>query len=223
MVINPEDKKIIAYHEAGHAILAKMLPESDPVHKISIIPRGRALGHTQQLPMDDRHAYTKVYLYSKITTLLGGRAAEDLQLGQQTTFAEDDFEQAVRIATQMVCRWGMNKALGHVSYTRSDGGFLGEQMQFNTFSEETARDIDREVKRIIEKAYARAINLLKKEQEFLVNLAEALLVNETLDNEEMDIVYRCALSKGREELEMAADPAGGPCVFPGSERQEGSA
>ncbi len=223
MVINPEDKKIIAYHEAGHAILAKMLPESDPVHKISIIPRGRALGHTQQLPMDDRHAYTKVYLYSKITTLLGGRAAEDLELGQQTTFAEDDFEQAVRIATQMVCRWGMNTTLGHVSYTRNDGGFLGEQTQFNTFSDETARDIDREVKKIIEKAYARALNMLKKEREFLVNLAEALLVNETLDNEEMDIVYRCSLSKRREELEMAGGSSSGLCVLPESDRQENGA
>lgn len=208
MVINPEDKKIIAYHEAGHAVLANLLPEADPVHKISIIPRGRALGHTQQLPLDDRHAYSKVYLQSKITTLLGGRAAEDLLLNQQTTFAEDDFEQAGRIVTKMVCRWGMNDVLGHVSYTRSDGGFLGEQMHFNSFSDETARDIDRQVKEIVEQSYARALKLLKEEKSFLVNLAEALLVNETLDKEEIDIVYRCALKKrgqGGSPLDMSTE------------------
>lgn len=204
MVINPEDKKTIAYHEAGHAILADLLPETDPVHKVSIIPRGRALGHTQQLPLDDRHAYSKVYLYSKITTLLGGRAAEDLLLDQQTTFAEDDFEQAVRIVTKMVCRWGMSSTLGHVSYTKSDGGFLGEQMHFNSFSDETSRDIDREVKKIVEESYAKALNILKEEKDFLVNLAEALLVNETLDHEEMDIVYRCTLNK-RQGGEYACD------------------
>jgi len=210
MVINPEDKKTIAYHEAGHAVLANLLPEADPVHKISIIPRGRALGHTQQLPMDDRHAYSKVYLYSKITTLLGGRAAEDLLLDQQTTFAEDDFEQAGRIVTKMVCRWGMSDGLGHVSYTQSEGGFLGEQMHFNSFSDETARDIDRQVKEIIEESYARAIELLQKEKNFLVNLAEALLVNETLDKEEIDIVYRCARKKGQAG-EAPYDSSAGSC------------
>ena len=210
MVINPEDKKTIAYHEAGHAVLARMLPETDPVHKISIIPRGRALGHTQQLPLDDRHAYSKVYLQSKITTLLGGRAAEDLLLDQQTTFAEDDFEQAGRIVTKMVCRWGMSDALGHVSYTKSDGGFLGEQMHFNSFSDETARDIDRQVKEIVEDSYARAIEILQKEKNLLVNLAEALLVNESLDKEEIDIVYRCAMKKKR-DAEAAADSSPGTC------------
>jgi len=211
MVINPEDKKTIAYHEAGHAVLANLLPETDPVHKISIIPRGRALGHTQQLALDDRHAYSKVYLYSKVTTLLGGRAAEDLLLDQQTTFAEDDFEQAGRIVTKMVCRWGMSDTLGHVSYTQSDGGFLGEQMHFNSFSDETARDIDRQVKEVIEQSYAKAIEVLKKEKNFLVNLAEALLVNETLDKEEIDIVYRCARKKGQAAKDDPLDSSSGSC------------
>lgn len=195
MVIHPEDKKTIAYHEAGHAILANLLPEADPVYKISIIPRGQALGHTQQLPLDDRHAYSETYLYSKVTSLLGGRAAEELMLGQQTTFAEDDFEQAQQIVSKMICRWGMSSAMGHVSYSWSDGGFLGEQMHFNSFSDETARDIDREIKKIVEESYARALNMLKEETDFLTSLAEALIDNETLDKEEIDIVYRCTLGK----------------------------
>jgi cell division protease FtsH len=195
MVITPEDKQTIAFHEAGHAILANLLPETDPVHKVSIIPRGQALGHTQQQPLADRHAYSKVYLTSRVITLLGGRAAEDLLLKQQTTFAEDDFEQAAGIATKMVCRWGMSDTLGHVSYSSSDGGFLGDQMHSNSFGEEASREIDREIKRIIEDSYAKALEILQTEKDFLVNLAEALLVNETLDHEEMEIVHRCTIHK----------------------------
>lgn len=206
LVISAQDKKTIAYHEAGHAIVAKFLPEADPVHKISIIPRGSALGHTQQLPLDDRHAYSKVYLTSRITTLVGGRAAEELMLDQQTTFAEDDFEQAVKIATQMVCRWGMNNVLGHVSYTRNSGGFLGNPMEYNSFSDETARDIDREVKKVVEHSYAAALQILKKEKRFLSVLANALINNETLDDEEIDIVYRYSQRSktGEEESEASS-------------------
>ncbi len=207
MVIHPEDKKTIAYHEAGHAILAKFLPEADPVHKVSIIPRGGALGHTQQLPLDDRHAYSKIYLCSRITILLGGRAAEELMLSQQTTFAEDDFEQAVKIATQMVCRWGMNNVLGHMSYTRSSGGFLGEQMQFDSFSDETARTIDREVKKFVEESYDTAYQILEQEKKFLSVLATALINNETLDNEEMDIVYRFSQRNKQQGQEDEQSPA----------------
>jgi len=217
MVIHPEDKKTIAYHEAGHAILASLLPEADPVYKISIIPRGRALGHTQQVPLDDRQAYSKIYLHSKIISLLGGRAAEDLLLGQQTTFAEDDFEQAQQIASKMICRWGMSSELGHVSYSRSDGGFLGEQMHFNSFSDETARDIDREVKKIVEESYARALKMLKEETDFLTSLAEALLDNETLDNEEMDIVYRCTLNK-RQKVTDTSESSTVSCNFNGNDQ-----
>ncbi len=195
LVISPKDKKTIAFHESGHAILAKFLPEADPIHKITIIPRGRALGHTQQLPMDDRHAYSKVYLKSRITILLAGRAAEELALRQQTTFAEDDFEQAVEIANKMVCRWGMTKSLGPVSLARADGGFLGEHYSAGSHSEETAKKIDQEVKKIVDECYQLACEILEREKDFLHQLAEMLLINETLDSEEMELVYQCTLKK----------------------------
>ncbi len=203
LVISDKDRKTMAYHEAGHAILAKFLPETDPIHKITIIPRGRALGHTQQLPMDDRHAYSKVYLKSRITILLAGRAAEEVVLNQQTTFAEDDFEQAVEIATKMVCRWGMDPLLGPVSYLKADGGFLGDYVSHASLSEETARSIDREVKKIIDECYQEAVKVLERERDFLSYLAEMLLVNETLDSEEMEIIYQCTLKKRRETGESS--------------------
>lgn len=195
LVIGEIDRKTMAYHEAGHAIVAKFLPEADPVHKITIIPRGRALGQTQQLPKTDRHSYSKLYLLNRITTLMGGRVAEELGLGFQTTGAEDDFQQAVDLATKMVCRWGMDPLLGTVSYSTEDHGFLGDHTSKGGFSEETARDIDREVKKIIDECYDEAKQILKKERDFLNYLADMLLNNETLDSEEMEIVYSCTLTK----------------------------
>ena len=197
MVISSKDRKTMAIHEAGHAILAQFLPETDPIHKITIIPRGKALGHTLQLPMADRHAYPREYLLSRITILMGGRAAEEISLQQQTTGAEDDFHQAVDIASKMVCRWGMNAKVGTVSYAKVEGGFLGEQESHSAYSEETARTIDREVKKIIDSCYEEAKNILEEEKDYLTNLAEMLLVNETLDREEMDIVYNCSTSKSK--------------------------
>ena len=200
MVISDQDRQTMAFHESGHAILTQFLPEADPLHKITIIPRGRALGHTQQLPMQDRHAYPKDYLLTRITILLGGRVAEEIALNQQTTGAEDDFQQAVEIATNMVCKWGMDKKIGPMSYAGDVGGFLGEQMTRGHYSEETARLIDHEVKKIISECYENAKQILTREIDFLEYLADMLLVNETLDKEEMDIIYSCTAKKREEEL-----------------------
>ncbi|MFH1216959.1 MAG: ATP-dependent zinc metalloprotease FtsH [Pseudomonadota bacterium] len=199
LIISDKDRRTMAFHEAGHAIVARFVPEADPIHKISIIPRGRALGHTLQLPLADRHAYSKEYLHSKIAIFMGGRAAEEICFNQQTTGAEDDLHQAVQIANKMVCRWGMNPVIGAVSYSRDNGGFLGERRAVSSaYSEETARNIDREVKKIIDECYYEATQILEMEKDFLTHLAEMLLVNETLDQEEMEIVHTCIKKKRME-------------------------
>ena len=198
MVINDQDRQTMAFHEAGHAILMQFLPEADPLHKITIIPRGRALGHTQQLPMQDRHAYPKDYLLTRITILLGGRVAEEIALNQQTTGAEDDFQQAVEIATNMVCKWGMDKEIGPMAFCKNGSGFLGESTMKGHYSEDTARLIDREVKSIITECYDKAKEILTREIDFLDYLADMLLLNETLDSEEMNIIYTCTAKKRKE-------------------------
>ncbi len=202
MIISDKDRKTMAFHEAGHAIVARFVPETDPISKISIIPRGRALGHTLQLPISDRHSYSKEFLRSKITIFMGGRVAEEIWFNQQTTGAEDDLHQAVEIANKMVCRWGMNQVIGAVSYSRNSGGFLGEQNSSSIISEETARTIDGEVKKIIDECYNEATRILKREKDFLAHLAEMLLVNETLDREEMEIVHTCIKKKRLEQKKM---------------------
>jgi len=205
MVINDQDRQTMAFHEAGHAILTQFLPEADPLHKITIIPRGRALGHTQQLPLQDRHAYPKDYLLTRITILLGGRVAEEIALNQQTTGAEDDFQQAVEIATNMVCKWGMDNEIGPMAYSRDGGGFLGENTARAHYSEETSRLIDKEVKRIISECYDRAREILTREIDFLDYLADMLLINETLDHEEMDIIYSCTAKRRIEAAEKKTE------------------
>jgi len=195
MVISESDRQTMAFHEAGHAILTQFLPETDPIHKITIIPRGRALGHTQQLALQDRHAYPKEYLLSRITILLGGRVAEEIALNQQTTGAEDDFQQAVEIATKMVCKWGMNPEIGPMAYARDSGGFLGDQSSMAHYSDDTARMIDSEVKKLINSCYNQAKKILSEQFNFLNYLADMLLINETLDSEEMEIVYNCSVKK----------------------------
>ena len=135
--------------EAGHAIVAKMLPESDPIHKITIIPRGRALGQTQQMPLGDRYAYGKRYLMNKISMLLGGRAAEKMVFHECTTQAANDLVQATEIATNMICRWGMGESLGPQAYAVEDGGFLDGGSQRLAVSNETASQLDQEVKQLL--------------------------------------------------------------------------
>ncbi len=195
LVITEKDRRTMAYHEAGHAIMARYLPESDPLHKITIIPRGQAMGHTQQLPLKDRHAYSKEYLRNKIIIFMGGRAAEEVILHQQTTGAQDDLMRATDIATKMVCKWGMSEAMGPLSYAKDSSGFLGDQTALMAHSEETARRIDKEVRDLVESCYRDAVAIVENEKDFLSNLAEILLQTETLDSEELQIIFDCTQKK----------------------------
>jgi cell division protease FtsH len=189
LVISDLDRRTMAVHEAGHATLARFLPEADPLHKITIIPRGRAMGHTQQMPLQDRHAYNREYLTSRITILLGGRAAEEVLLDQRSTGAEQDLQQAIEIAANMVGKWGMSDVVGPLAYLQVSGGFLGEGAGYRSHSEHTARLIDDEIRKLLEDCYNTARKLLEREKHFLLKLSEALLEVETLDREEMEIIY----------------------------------
>ena len=219
-ILTDKDKLVLAYHEAGHAIIAKLLPESDPVHKISIIPRGRALGQTQQLPLGDRTAYSKEYLTNRITTLFGGRAAEKIIFNSRTTRTENDLLQATEIATNMVCRWGMSEALGSQAYAVGDSGFLGDETTRRfIMGNDTASLIDREIKRLLSTCYKEAVDILRRELLFLKTLSEILYQVETLDAEEFEIIYQCSITKKAEadgtreiESECSVCPAKGHCL-----------
>ena len=165
-----------------------MIPESDPIHKVTIIPRGRALGLTQQLPIDERHTYSKDYLVDSITILLGGRAAEEIVLNHQTTGAGNDIERATEIARKMVCEWGMSDAMGPLNYGRKEEPvFLGKEMhRQRDFSETTANEIDTELKAIVSGCFERAKGLLLGNINALHAVATALLEKEVLDGQEID-------------------------------------
>jgi cell division protease FtsH len=187
MIISEEEKRTIAYHEAGHALVAHTLPGADPLHKVTIIPRGRALGLTQQLPADDKYNYSRDYLMNRITILLGGRAAEEMVLQQQTTGAGDDLEKATEMARKMVCEWGMSEKLGPLTFgKREEHIFLGREFaRHQDYSEETAVLIDAEVKQIVLDSSARARSILEEQLARLHRLARALLEHESLDAEEI--------------------------------------
>ncbi|HPL64115.1 MAG: ATP-dependent zinc metalloprotease FtsH [Syntrophales bacterium] len=190
MVISDQEKKVTAYHESGHALVAKMLPGTDPIHKITIIPRGRALGLTQQLPMDEKHTYPKEYLMNNIAILLGGRAAEELVLNDFTTGSGNDIERATELSRKMVCEWGMSEEMGPLSYgKREEQIFLGREFATHKdYSEETAEKIDREVSRIIRDNYEKAKKLLMDNLQVLHRLAGELLEKEVLNAEELDAI-----------------------------------
>ncbi|MGQ9672804.1 MAG: ATP-dependent zinc metalloprotease FtsH [Candidatus Aminicenantales bacterium] len=198
MIISDEEKKSTAYHEAGHALVAALIPEADPIHKVTIIPRGLALGVTQQLPLDDRYTYSKDYLEAQLSVLLAGRVAETLLLGKTTTGAASDFEKATEIARKMVCQWGMSD-LGPLTFgERDDLIFLGRDLAMNkNFSERTAELIDEEVKKIITKSYNRAKELLEKNRSKLVKIAKALLEKEILDSDEIEKIAGLKKSKSK--------------------------
>jgi len=187
MIISDEEKKNTAYHEAGHALMAALLPEADPIHKVSIIPRGLALGVTQQLPLDDRYTYTKDYLEAQLSVLMAGRVAETLFLGKTTTGAANDFEKSTEIARKMVCQWGMSD-LGPLTFgERDDLIFLGRDLAMNkNFSERTSERIDEEVKKIVTRSYNRTQELIEKNKDKLVKIAEMLLEKEVLTSEEIN-------------------------------------
>ncbi|MBI3076761.1 MAG: ATP-dependent metallopeptidase FtsH/Yme1/Tma family protein [Deltaproteobacteria bacterium] len=192
MVITEEEKRITAYHEAGHTLVAVLTPGADPIHKVTIIPRGRALGLTQQLPIDERHTYAKEYLMNNIMVLLGGRAAEEIVLKGMTTGAGNDIERATEVARKMVCEWGMSEVLGPLTYgKREEQIFLGKEIAMHQdYSESTAVAIDREVKGIVLECYERAKRTLLSHLDALHRLAEALLEREVLDAPEVDRIVK---------------------------------
>lgn len=187
MLISDEEKETTAYHEAGHALVAASIPDVDPVHKVSIIPRGRALGVTQLLPEEDRHSHTKKSLLGHIAMTMGGRAAEHLVFNRFTTGASDDLKKATDLARKMVCQWGMNENLGPLACADGDGQpFLGRDLlAHKSYSNETAQLIDTEVKDIINKCYSRAREILTTRRQALEHIAKLLIEKETLDGEEV--------------------------------------
>jgi cell division protease FtsH len=192
MIIPFEERKNAAYHEAGHALVARMIPGSDPIHKVTIIPRGRALGITQQLPIDERHTYPKEYLLNNIAILLGGRAAEELIFNHSTTGAGNDIERATAIARKMICEWGMSEKLGPLNYGKDEEHiFLGKEIgRHRDFSESTAQEIDEELQSMIRGCYERARGLLSGNMNALHAIAGKLLEKEVLDGQEIDVIIR---------------------------------
>jgi cell division protease FtsH len=202
MILTDEEKKNTAYHEAGHALVAALMPHSDPVHKVTIIPRGQALGVTMQLPLDDKHTYTREYLVSRLTILMGGRIAEELFLDHMTTGAGNDIEQSTELARQMVCEWGMS-SMGPLTFGKKEEQiFLGREIaQHRDYSEATAIRIDAEVSNMVKGAYEHAKQLIMDNSEALVRIAEALLEREVLDGEDVK-----ALLEGRELPALSTSP-----------------
>ena len=190
LILSEEEKKITAYHEGGHALVARLLPGTDPVHKVTIIPRGRALGVTMQLPEEDRHGYSRTYLKNSLVVLLGGRVAEELVFDDITTGASNDIERVTRTARKMVCEWGMSEVVGTLSIGETgEEVFIGrEWVQNKNYSEETARLVDAEVKNIVNDAHRRCRSLLEENEEILHRIARALLERETITGDELDLL-----------------------------------
>ena len=201
MIISQEEKKLTAYHEAGHALVAMLIPGTDPIHKVTIIPRGMALGLTQQLPIDEKHTYPKHYLEDRIAILLGGRIAEDKIFNEVTTGAGNDLERATDMARKMVCEWGMSDKLGPLTFGKKEEQiFLGKEIgQQRNFSESTAVEIDNEIRRIVDENCEKATKLLADNIETLKRIAENLLERETLDTEDLTAILN------REDLRAQAE------------------
>jgi len=189
MLLSDEEKRNTAYHEAGHALVAAKLPHSDPVHKVTIIPRGMALGLTQQLPIDDRHNYYRNYLEARIAILMGGRLAEEIFLNQMSTGAGNDIERATELARQMVCEWGMSD-LGPLTFGKKEEQiFLGREIaQHRDYSEDTAIKIDQEVRKLVSNGYSTARQILSENRETLEKIAHALIEREVLDASEIKLL-----------------------------------
>jgi cell division protease FtsH len=192
MIIPLEERRITAFHEAGHTLVAKMIPGTDPIHKVTIIPRGRALGITQQLPIDEKHTYPKDYLLNNISVMMGGRAAEELVLNHQTTGAGNDIERSTEIARKMVCEWGMSKKLGPLTFGKKEEEiFLGREFaRHRDYSEETARLIDDEVRTIVTQGYEKAKGIINANMTVLHKLANTLLEKEVLDGNQIEAIIK---------------------------------
>jgi cell division protease FtsH len=204
-VIKDEEKKMIAYHEAGHALVAKYYPGADPLEKVSIIPRGRSLGATEQIPEEDRHNFSRGYLLGRVAVMLGGRAAERIVFEDVTSGAGDDLKKATQLVRRMVCQWGMSDRVGPVTFRQGETHpFLGREMaEQRDFSEETARLIDEEVRRIIQEMEEKAREFLESNREKLDALAEGLLEHETLSREEIDETLGSEGEESEEEEKAA--------------------
>jgi cell division protease FtsH len=189
LLLTAEEKRNTAYHEAGHALVGVKLPNSDPVHKVTIIPRGMALGLTQYLPIDDRHSYYRDYLESRLAILMGGRIAEEVFLGVVSTGAGNDIERATELARQMVCEWGMSE-LGPLTFGKKEEQiFLGREIsQHRDYSEDTAIKIDQEVRKLVTDGYNTAKRIILENKETLERIAKALMEREVLDAAELKIV-----------------------------------
>ena len=230
MVLSEEEKEVTAYHEAGHALVAVLTPNADPLHKVTIIPRGRALGVTQQMPLDDRHNYSLPYLETQVKILLGGRIAEEIVLGEKTTGAGNDLERVTDLARRMVTEWGMSDRVGPLTFGSGGGEiFLGRDFaQQNEYSEGTARLIDEEIKHIIDSAYKATTELLEERQDALHAIAKALLTREVLTGDQIQTLVEgrpleeqdpgpseptspepAAEADGEPQLGMPAQPAEG--------------
>jgi len=211
LVISAEEKKTTAFHEAGHALVAKLIPGSDPVHKVTIIPRGLALGLTHYLPLDERHTLAKEYLETRLVHMMGGRVAEKLKFNHLTTGAGNDLQQATALARKMVCDWGMSEKLGPLSFgSKEDEVFIGRDFaKRRDYSEATAQEIDNEIKRVVLEAEKKATELLSKNIEKLEQLAEALLEKEILDGHEIDAILQIDRDKEvKKEVDKKANPDG---------------
>ncbi|MDH4226961.1 MAG: ATP-dependent zinc metalloprotease FtsH [Deltaproteobacteria bacterium] len=216
MIISDEEKRNTAYHEAGHALVARLIPGTDPIHKVSIIPRGMALGLTQQLPIDERHMYNKEYLQSTISMLMGGRIAEEIVMKHKTTGAGNDIERATELARRMVCEWGMSEKLGPLKFGKKEEHiFLGRDVgQGRDFSESTAMAIDAEIRNIVDENYNRAKDLLTARMDKLHALAAALLEKEALDGDAIDrIIFGDNIPEG---VKVSGGSGGGQTVLPPS-------
>jgi cell division protease FtsH len=192
MILGDKEKRQIAYHESGHTLVAKFIPDTDPVHKVTIIPRGMALGLTQQLPEGDSYIHTKDYTENTIAVLMGGRCAEEIIFGTKTTGAGNDIEHATELAHKMVCEWGMSDKLGPLAYGRKEEEvFLGRDiLQSKDYSEQTSITIDEEVKRIVTDNYNRARKLLEANLSTLHRMAKYLLEHESLEGDQIDKIIR---------------------------------
>ncbi|MBP1602875.1 MAG: ftsH [Acidobacteria bacterium] len=220
MIISDQEKRVTAVHEAGHALLTVLLPHADPIHKVTIIPRGMALGLTQQLPVDEKHNYSKEYLDDQIAILLGGRIAEEISSASVTTGAGSDLERATELARRMVCEWGMSEEMGPLTFGKKEEQiFLGREIaQHQDYSEDTAIKIDREVKKIIDDNYRRATAVLTERKATLSEIAKQLLAHEVLDGDQVR-----AIAAGQAISEPAAVAAAAPPGTPDDEarrRQE---
>jgi cell division protease FtsH len=221
LILSDEEKKNTAYHEAGHAIVAAMTPGADPVHKVTIIPRGMALGLTMQLPTDDKHSYTKEHLEGMLAVLMGGRTAEEMFLGHITTGAGNDIERATDIARNMVCEWGMSE-LGPLAFGKKEEAiFLGREIaQHRDFSEATAVDIDKEVKRIVNIAYESAKNIQNTHRDVLERIAQGLLEREVLDANEVRMLIEGKPLPEKPRIPPTQPPQGAPATDPKVTRPE---